>query len=195
MAKGVSADSKVPYVLIGKVLPKLPSGDYDFGNGDDGWTRDWQTFWSLLITSIFLVVCFISIKNERTQLTDNKLFQALAITLLMGAVAGINSLFGSVGFNPALALAYIVFEETTILNEPNLSTWQLRICGISSITGDCDADHPTYLNHYLWAYLIAPFVGGLIGGIFFHIHAKCTEKKGQDNDKDELLDMDDPTSD
>ena len=112
----------------------------------------------------------------------------------MGAVAGINSIFGAVGFNPALALAYIIFEETTILSDPNLSLWQIRLCGIKS-TENCDSDHPTYFNHYLWAYLIAPFVGAVLGGILFHIHAKCTEKKGADNNKDSLIDLGSPDSD
>ena len=35
----------------------------------------------------------------------------------------------------------------------------------------------SYLNHYLWAYIMAPMVGGFVGGVLFHIHAKCTEKK------------------
>ena len=91
-------------------------GGPDWGNTTDGWTRNWQTFWGLFISTIFLTVCFISIKNKETQLTDNLLFQALSIALLLWAVALMNADFGSVGFNPALATAYIIFEESQLLS-------------------------------------------------------------------------------
>ena len=63
-------------------IVREPTGDYV----DDGWTRDWQTFWAMLLCSIVLVFAFVSIKHNSTQLTDNGLLQIIAISYLLYAV-------------------------------------------------------------------------------------------------------------
>ena len=37
------ADAKVPFDVVGTVMPKTGDGSssYDYGNTDDGWTRNW----------------------------------------------------------------------------------------------------------------------------------------------------------
>ena len=36
------ADAKVPFGVVGTVMPKTGEGSsYDYGNTDDGWTRNW----------------------------------------------------------------------------------------------------------------------------------------------------------
>ena len=37
------ADAKVPFGVVGTVMPKTGDGSssYDYGNTDDGWTRNW----------------------------------------------------------------------------------------------------------------------------------------------------------
>ena len=69
-AEDVDRHSKVNFSLISIVAPL--NGDYssnsvyDLGTGDHGFTRDWQTFWNMLISSIILVVSFIAIKHPKT---------------------------------------------------------------------------------------------------------------------------------
>ena len=59
--------------------------------------------------SIILVFSFISIKHEKTQLTDNGLLHVIAIHLVLVAIIFVSANFGGVGWNPALACGYISF--------------------------------------------------------------------------------------
>ena len=70
-----------------------------------------------------------------------------------------NAEFGPAGINPPLACGYIMFE-TSQYDFPN-------------------TPYKSYeLNHYVWAYLLCPMLGGVLGGILHILHAKCVEKKG-----------------
>lgn len=124
----------------------------------------------MFVSSIILVLCFASIKSKETAISDNKLFGALAIYTIIESIASINMLFGSAGFNPALASGYIFFE-TTQYNYPNT------------------VYDSSQLNHYWWAYALGPMAGGFVGGILFLMHSKCANTKGgsDDDDHDEGL--------
>ena len=69
--------ASVPDSWIGIIAPSLPSGNPDLGDApgtdEEGFTRDWQTFWAMLITSIVLSYAYVSIKNDKTQLSDEPL--------------------------------------------------------------------------------------------------------------------------
>ena len=89
---------------------------------DNDWMRDWQTFWTILLCSIILVLAFISIKHKSTQLTDNGLVQILAINSVLFAVALMSVKYGGGGcFNPALACGYISFAVSQYAY-PNIDT-------------------------------------------------------------------------
>lgn len=75
----VRSDYSIPIGWLGTLAPETPDG-LDDGTGDDGFTRDWQTFWSILLTSIVLTLCYSSIKNDATKISDNILVQILLIT-------------------------------------------------------------------------------------------------------------------
>ena len=141
----------------------------------DCWTRDWQTFWAVLISSIILVLTFISIKHKNTQLTDNSLIQIIAIQVVFAAINSLNSKFGNAGYNPALSCGYISFAVSQYAY-PNIST---DAAFKYKYGFDPSA---TQVNHYLWVYMIAPFVGGIVAGILHLIHSKCANVKGKDND-------------
>ena len=95
--------------------------------------------------------------------------------LVLGAVTALASPYGNAGWNPALACGYISFAVSQY-NYPNIPTdesWESTYgFGPSA----------TQVNHYLWVYMIAPFVGGAIAGILHLIHSKCASVKGKDND-------------
>ena len=82
------------WVNFNAFLPLKANNEYDDGivsqptDGyvEDDFTRNWQTFWAMLLCSIILVFAFVSIKHNSTQLTDNGLIQILSISWLLGAV-------------------------------------------------------------------------------------------------------------
>ena len=61
----------MPGSWIRLVGPKGPKNVYY--DPINGFTRDWQTFWAMLVTSMILTLCFVSFKSERTAITENKL--------------------------------------------------------------------------------------------------------------------------
>lgn len=130
---------------------------------DNDWTRDWQTFWTILMCSIILVLAFISIKHKSTQLTDNGLVQILAINSVLLAVSVMSLQYGEFGFNPALACGYVSFAVSQYAY-PNIVS--------NEDFNDTYGFDPSakQVNHYLWVYMIAPFVGGAIAGILHLIH-------------------------
>ena len=84
--------------------------------------------------------------------------------------------YGNCGWNPALACGYISFAVSQY-NYPNINDdeWWVKIRGFEPSA--------TQVNHYLWAYILAPFAGAIIAGILHLIHSKCANVKGRDNDE------------
>ena len=80
-----------------------------------------------------------------------------------------NYKFGTLGYNPALACAQIMYEITQF-DTPNTFLPAEDI------------------NKYVWAYIIGPIFGAVLGGFLSLIHQKCVRTPGQDNDKDHLID-------
>ena len=96
----------------------LPKNGYSEDSLDDGcsydgaeWTRDWQTFWSILITSMLLSLFFVSIKNKKTQLTEDAGLNILLFTLGFSVLTTLNENFGELGTNAALSSAYSFFIQ------------------------------------------------------------------------------------
>ena len=130
------------------------------GKDNDDFSADWQTFWAMMLTSVILVLCFKSVRGD-TALTDNKIFQIFAVAIILNGFAAMNSLFGIIGFNPAFACAYIMFEAAEY-NDPNVDY------------------NSTGLTHYLWAYCIGPLVGGFAGGIIYWFHRQTAQGEFKD---------------
>ena len=62
-----------------------------------GFTRDWQCFWAIFLTSLLLTFGYVTVKNPKTAITDNPLLQMWIITMLLSAVTRMNVLFGTIG--------------------------------------------------------------------------------------------------
>ena len=66
-AAGKDYNASVPIRWLGFIAPEaIGGGAPDFGQGSNGFDRNWQCFWGLLLSSIMLVVTFISVKKEST---------------------------------------------------------------------------------------------------------------------------------
>ena len=125
----------------------------------------------MLFTSIILVFSFAVLKNKNTTPTDNKILQAIGILLVITCISAMNAKFNIYVINPAIASAYTLFEVT-----------QYSFPNTEIISSD--------LNHYVWAYILAPLVGGLIGGLLFLMHNKYSSEDKDANKTDTSLDMD-----
>ena len=62
----VPYNASVPSRWVGLVAPASPAGGVDLGQAEQGFVRNWQCFWAMLLTSIILVVTYISVKKEST---------------------------------------------------------------------------------------------------------------------------------
>ena len=154
---------------MGKIAPLKPNGVKDLSGVDyqgnhEAFTRDFQTFWAMFLTSMLLVLAFTSIKAEVTRLSDNRLFQAFSVYTTLIAVTSLNVRFGDAGINPALSAFYIMFE---------VSQYQYPNTEYESFQ----------LNHYLWAYFVGSLAGGAVGGLLHWIHKKCIGSKGAAGDE------------
>ena len=107
----------MPAGYVGEIIPYKPdfSGTYvtaDRGSDTDGFTRNWQTFWGVLIASTLVSMVYCTIKAQETAVNDDKLMQAALVTLAQSVAAKALAIFGSAGTNAALASFYIMFETT-----------------------------------------------------------------------------------
>ena len=121
---------------------------------------DWQTFWAMLMTSMVLTLVYCSMKNNVTKMSDNVVVCILLFIAISAGINDMNKNFGNAGINPALASAYIALEVSQLnaVEDPDIKD--------------------SMANHYLWAYMLAPLVGGAIGGFISIIHQKCVGNKG-----------------
>mmetsp|Transcript_12365 Transcript_12365/g.16769 ORF Transcript_12365/g.16769 Transcript_12365/m.16769 type:complete len:269 (+) Transcript_12365:22-828(+) len=159
----IDSDYSVPSGAVGEIGPTLP-GNAGIDHGDDpdnGFTRDWQTFFAMFLTSMILVLAYASVKMPQTAISDNKVVQIIALTFIFTGLNGCNMKFGEAGINPALASGYIAFVASQ------------------------HTDDEAY-NHYLWAYMIGPLFGGALGGFLYLIHSRCAQTKGRDNSFTEI---------
>ena len=83
--------------------------------------------------------------------------------MLLGAMSEMAEKYGECGWNPALACGYISFAVSQY-NYPNIKSVDEYV--------DQYGFEPTAtsVNHYLWAYMVAPFIGAVIAGILHLIH-------------------------
>ena len=112
----------------------------------------------MIVTATILTLTYAHIKMPQTANSDNRIVQIISLTFIYTGINACNSYFGPAGINPALAAAYIAYE-----------------------TSEHAYEHSSQVNHYLWVYMISPFVGAAIGGILWQIHSRCVSAKGRDN--------------
>ena len=110
----------------------------------------------MIFSTLILSLVYCHIKLPETAGTQDKIVNIIALTIIYAGINSINTKFGPAGSNPAIAAAYIAF--------------------IASQVDDAES-----VNHYLWVYMISPFIGAACGGILYLIHSRCANTKGRDN--------------
>ena len=167
-------DANVSDKWLGILAPKLPLSGVDTGTRDSdndlNFSKDWQTFWAMTITSIIVGTAFCTLKNDDSVLGKDVVLKILAFTFVLQGVQSCNDLFGTFGYNPALACMWVAYEVTQY-ESPNKSY---------------DSEQ---LNHYVWAYIIGPLLGGAAAGILALIHQKCAGDKNRNTSRGDVKEI------
>ena len=138
------------------LCPRLPGGGCDTGAGDDGFTRDFQTFFSVIIFSTVYFFIYLAMKKKETSHTEDELVKMIVCALAFYGTYMSLALFGPMGFNPIIATVNVIF-----------------------VVSQTDGQASDYA-HYLWAYMIGPLVAAFLGAILHLLHFKVSNKQGGD---------------
>ena len=122
-----------------------------------GFTRDFQTFFAIVIFGTLYMFMFHAMKNDKTAHSDNILLRILVVSYAWTMVQTGLVHFGSIGFNPLISTISVIF--TVSQTEGTASPYA----------------------HYLWAYIIAPMVASFLAAILHLLHVKGSSKTDGDN--------------
>ena len=149
---GDDPDHLVPPQFLFDVCPTVTDVGCDTGEAKYGFSRDFQTFFAVLIVSIFNFFIYQATKNEQTANTDNNVVKMFVcyfgFTSSMGALRN----FGFLGFNPLLTVMVVIFKVSQ--TDGTASPWA----------------------HYLWVYILVPIVAAGAAGILHLMHVKGMAK-------------------
>jgi len=150
LSANIDGDFKVPAHSVPVLAPKDPTGKADHDMGDDGFTEDWQVFFTQVMCTFIFVSTVLMVKGKFTTPSNDGALLGLAVVLvLFGLIKVANHAAAS--FNPTITLALTLFQNMCLDN-----------------TGG-------YLTHYFYAYFTGPMVGGIVAGAFHRLHASLHE--------------------
>lgn len=83
----IDGDTTVPSAWVGITAPLLPSGEYDYGYSslfsNDGFTRNWQCFWGILMATIILSLGYVTIKHKATRFSEDSVLNSALFYLVV----------------------------------------------------------------------------------------------------------------
>ena len=142
------------------ITPLCPVGVSDLGiveqPCDLDMNRDRSAFFFQVFGTFLFMFVILNIKDKVTSPTQDGVLGALAVSLSLFAMINLSALQGGAAYNPAVALAQLTF-------------------GIAMTSS---ALHDSQI-HYLWVFLLAPFVGSLMAAIAQTFHARSTAKMAE----------------
>jgi len=132
------------------------------GMGADGFSEDWQTFFTQFMCTFIFVAVILMVKGQHTSPSKDGALLGLTVVLVLFGLINVAA-HHAASFNPAVTLALTVFQSSLLEN-----------------TGG-------YLTHYFYAYFIGPLLGGSLAGLLASHHASlhAPEGKTANNSHDE----------
>ena len=79
----VSKKASVPLDWVGIIAPLTPSGGEDLGGSIDGFTRNWQCFWGILMATIILSLGYVTIKHKATRFSEDSVLNSALFYLVI----------------------------------------------------------------------------------------------------------------
>ena len=149
------------------ITPLCPVGVSELGTierpCDLDMNRDRSAFFFQAFGTFLFMFVILSIKDKVTSPTQDGVLGALTVALSLFAMINLSALQGGAAYNPAVALAQLTF-------------------GIAMTSSDL---HATQI-HYLWVFLLAPFVVSVMAAIAQTLNARATAKVAESSsDKSE----------
>ena len=92
----------------GEYVPVLAPQNTVVTEGKNGYSEDFQAFWSQSLCTFIFVLVILMLKGSRTQLTKDGVHVALTVSLTLWALITLDYHTGAC-FNPAVALGQTFF--------------------------------------------------------------------------------------
>ena len=132
--------SSVPLLLPSSITKEV----IDSGNVE--LVENFTTFYMEVVCTFVFVALILHVTGSRTGGMDLGAWKVPAICLNLWALCSVDY-FTAASFNPALALGSTVFQYWQYPNNPD-----------------------NVLTHYMFIYMAGAALGGIIAGLWFHIH-------------------------
>ena len=108
--EGDDPDHLVPSEWVGDICP-IADGKCDTGEDNKyGFTRDFGTFFAVVIFTTVYFFVFHNMKKKETAHTDNDILKILVCTFAFLATEAGLALFGTLGFNPLITTIIVIFK-------------------------------------------------------------------------------------
>ena len=107
--EGDDPDHLVPSEWVGDICP-IANGGCDTGQGKYGFTRDFATFFAVLIFTTVYFFVYHNMKKKETAISDNDFLKILVCTFAFLATEAALGLFGTLGFNPLISTIVVIFK-------------------------------------------------------------------------------------
>ena len=107
---GDDPDHLVPYQFTFDVCPTVLGAGCDTGVAKYGFSRDFQTFFAVLIVSLFNYFVYQATKNKETANTDNDVVKMFVCYISFMSSALTLNFFGKLGFNPLITVMVVIFK-------------------------------------------------------------------------------------
>jgi len=142
--------SEVPEANVAKLCPQAPSNtdwpaESVCDNADgSGFTQDFEVMLNEVLCTFIFVSVILMVKGKQTAPTQDGIVGALTVCLTLFGLIMAGGKLGAC-YNPAVGVALPIWANSTL----------------------ADASH---IMHYMYAYIVGPYVGATIAGAFHNIH-------------------------
>ena len=119
------------------------------------------------MATICICLAYASVKSKATRLSEDSLTNNLLFVVLETGIIAMALKSGWIGFNPFVSISMIFFAMLNYYHSPDYQ-------------GSNDNSN---IDHYMYVYMIFPFIGALIAGIIHLIIQKVANGDEDDMKK------------